>query len=221
MNSFVLKIIACFTMFIDHLRYIIPTKPIFMSYIGRLAFPIFAFQAVEGYAHTKNLKKYLLRLLIVATIAQIPYSLYFSFTNNLNVIFTLIFGLLCIWVYENLKDNKYLALPIIIGVMVFSEIINTDYSYYGIAIMLIFHIFKDKKIIMTLSFIIMTILFFIEHYKLYLFPLNMTVVTYFICVILGIVPCLLYNGKQGPKAKYLFYLFYPLHIVFLLLLANI
>ena len=66
MNSFILKIIACFTMFIDHLRYIIPTKPMFMSYIGRLAFPIFAFQAVEGYAHTKNFKKYLIRLFIFA-----------------------------------------------------------------------------------------------------------------------------------------------------------
>lgn len=216
MNSFILKIIACFTMLIDHLKYIIPTKPMFMSYIGRLAFPIFAFQSVQGYAHSKNLKKYLLRLFIFALISQIPYHFYFD-TNELNVLFTLFFGLLCIYIWEYFKTNKILALTLIIVIMAISGTLHTDYSYYGISIMLIFHIFKDKKVFMTLGFIIMTFIFFIIKYKMYYF--RTTVLILFICTLLGIIPCLLYNGKQGPKAKYLFYFFYPVHILLLLLVS--
>ena len=93
MSSFILKIIACFTMFIDHLRYIVPGNPIIMSYIGRLAFPIFAFQSANGYSYTKNLKKYLLRLLVFALISQIPYHLYFNTTHRLWVL----------WNYNNVN----------------------------------------------------------------------------------------------------------------------
>ena len=60
MNSFILKIIACITMFIDHVGYAIFNGPSWFNYIGRIAFPIFAFQISEGYAHTRNIKKYLL-----------------------------------------------------------------------------------------------------------------------------------------------------------------
>ena len=55
MSSFVLKIIAVITMFIDHLGYTIFGKFSYLNYIGRISFPIFAFQISEGYIHTKNI----------------------------------------------------------------------------------------------------------------------------------------------------------------------
>lgn len=213
MNNFILKIIACFTMLVDHLKYIIPTGPFFMACIGRLAFPIFAFQAAQGYSYSKNFKKYLLRLFIFALISQIPFYLYFNI-DSLNVLFTLFLGLLCIHIYEKLKDKKAIALIMIIAIMALSEVIKTDYSYYGIAIMLIFHILKNNKLIMTICFSIMTLIFFIIQFKM----INIYIIILIICTLLGIVPCLLYNGKQGPKVKYLFYWFYPVHILVLLLL---
>ena len=77
MSAFVLKIIAIITMFIDHIGYIFSNGKIsYFNYIGRLAFPIFAFQISEGYLHTKNLKKYFLRLFLFALISQIPFMLY-------------------------------------------------------------------------------------------------------------------------------------------------
>ena len=73
MSSFVLKIIAIISMFLDHLSYSIYGHFSWLNYLGRLAFPIFAFQITEGYSHTKDLKKYFLRLGIFALISQIPY----------------------------------------------------------------------------------------------------------------------------------------------------
>ena len=76
MTSFTLKIIALITMFIDHSGYVFAGNFSFCNFIGRIAFPIFAFQISEGYKHTKNLKKYFLRLGIFALISQIPFSLF-------------------------------------------------------------------------------------------------------------------------------------------------
>ena len=71
MSSFVLKIIAVTTMLIDHSGYLIFGGFSFMNYIGRLAFPIFAFLITEGYIHTSNIKKYFFRLLVFAIISQL------------------------------------------------------------------------------------------------------------------------------------------------------
>ena len=215
MNSFVLKLIAICSMFIDHLRYIIPMQPMFMAYIGRLAFPIFSFQIVQGYLHTKNFKKYLLRLLIIALISQIPFQLYFS-TTKLNVLFTLILGLICIYIYEHFfKKNKFLSIITILAIMCISEILKCDYSYYGVCMILSFYIFRNKTVAMSVSFIILTLIYYFITYKDLLL---IDTVWLFSCCISSLIPCLLYNGKQGPKIKYLFYLFYPVHLIVLLLI---
>ena len=58
MSAFVLKLIAVFAMVCDHFSYLIFGRFSFLNYIGRIAFPIFAYQITEGYVHTKSLKKY-------------------------------------------------------------------------------------------------------------------------------------------------------------------
>ena len=78
MNSFQLKIIACILMAIDHVGAIMFPDIDLYRIIGRLSFPIFAFLLTEGYVHTRNLKKYFIRLFIFAIIPQIPYSLAFG-----------------------------------------------------------------------------------------------------------------------------------------------
>lgn len=218
MNSFILKFIAICSMFIDHLRYIIPTQPFAMAYIGRLAFPIFSFLIVQGYLHTRNLKKYILRIFIIAIISQIPYYFYFH-NNTLNVLFTLILGLICINTYERfIKKSKFLTITIILLIMFLSNFFNCDYSYYGISIILLFYIFRNNKIIMSISFLIISAIYYIIKYNF--LETAQFILLYCFCA-LSLIPCLLYNGKQGPKIKYLFYLFYPIHISILLFFAHL
>ena len=64
MSSFILKLIAIITMTIDHLGYVVYGKISWMNYIGRLAFPIFAWQISLGFQKTKDVKLYAFRLLI-------------------------------------------------------------------------------------------------------------------------------------------------------------
>lgn len=103
MSAYVLKLIAIITMVFDHSGYLIYGHLSWMNFVGRIAFPIFAFQISEGYIHTHNLKKYFVRLIIFALISQIPYAWFgycFFSKMSLNIIFTLILGLLSISIYE-------------------------------------------------------------------------------------------------------------------------
>ena len=118
MSAFALKIIAMVTMFIDHLfascidpygvdvwnisRHIVPGTGTTLYWIGRMigriAFPIFCFQIVEGVRYTKNWKRYMARLALLALISEIPFDLALKNfqidMSSQNVFLTLLFGMM-------------------------------------------------------------------------------------------------------------------------------
>lgn len=218
MSSFVLKIIAVIAMLFDHAGYVLFKQFSFMNCIGRLAFPIFAFQLTEGYSHTRNLGKYFFRLFIFAIISQVPYMLYlssFNATIHLNIFFTLILGLIAITIYEKL-DNKYWGLLLVTLYAIIAQYFYFDYGWFGIAAIFIFHIFKDKKWLMNLSFILSA---FVYYFYKYIISSNLVYlfIIFFCC--LSLIPINLYDGKKGKDTKYLLYIFYPLHLIILYLLS--
>ena len=212
MTGFILKIIAVITMLCDHAGYIMLGKFSFMNYIGRLSFPIFAFLITEGYKHTKNLKKYFARLLIFAIISQIPYMLFlntFSNSFSLNILFTLILGLLGITIYDKIK-YKPLGIIIVILFSIIAHFSHFDYGWFGIATIFIFYIFKEKKLLMYLFFCIVV---FINYFYNYITSLRIEYLFIIFFCSLSLIPINLYNEKKGKDMKYFLYVFYPLHLI--------
>ena len=108
MTICIIKIIACITMILDHIRYVVPVTNIFVTrFLGRISFPLFAFLLTEGYVHTKNLKNYYKRLFIFAIISQIPFMLFRKLVvgewKMLNIMFTLLLGLIAITIFDKEK----------------------------------------------------------------------------------------------------------------------
>lgn len=220
MSTFVFKLIAIISMFTDHISYVIFDNFSFLNYIGRLAFPIFAFQISQGYQYTNNYKKYFLKLFVFAIVSQIPFILFTSVFSNsfsLNIFFTLLLGLIGIIIYDKLK-NKYHYLGIYLGIFItillgfLANLIKTDYGFYGVFIIVAFYIFKDNKLNNLLVFIITTMIYYLQ-----LILKNGYDYRYIILLIFTIIPFLLitlfYNNKKGPDTKYFLYLFYPLHLL--------
>ena len=92
--------------------------------IGRLAFPIFAFQIVEGFFHTKDFKKYLVRMLLFALISELPFNLMaeggWVFPFHQNVMFTFCIALLFMhWVEKVRLTSKWrFALRLLIAAVI-------------------------------------------------------------------------------------------------------
>ena len=104
-----LHIIAMLFMLMDHLWATLFPAQEWLTCVGRIAFPIFAFMSVEGYFHTHNFKKYLLRMLVFAVISEIPFDLMYGGTwfypVHQNVIWTFILGLLGIHIMETVRKK--------------------------------------------------------------------------------------------------------------------
>lgn len=217
MTSFILKIVGVITMLFDHVGDAIIGKFSFCNLIGRIAFPIFAFQAVQGYIYTKNFKKHMLKLFIFACISQIPFMLFLStFTEEiltLNIFFTLFLGLFALFVYDKCK-NKVLGFLFVILTSILAYFIHVDYGAFGILLMFYFYFFKDKKIPMAITTIVICFLRFVPD--IIATPVLWYIyIQYAIFTALSLIFILFYNKKEGPKAKYFFYVFYPLHLLIL------
>ena len=206
MSSFTLKILAAISMLIDHIGAVFYPTNLLTSpnsiwrIIGRISFPIFAFQLGIGYKNTKSKEKHILTMLIFAIVSQLPFKLAFQ-TERLNIGFTFLISLLIIYTIEKIK-NKIIKMSILIPLFYTATSLETDYGIYGIALCTALYYSQSSKILTfstLFSFILLNAT--ISKNPLSLFAL------------ISIIPILLYNQKQGPKLKLLFYVFYPLHII--------
>ena len=168
MSSFVLKLIAIICMFCDHFSDAVIGHLSVLNVIGRIAFPIFAFQLVIGFINTKNIKNYATRLLIFALIAQLPFmglmfimsydtseltfeniiSMLPSILSNeniltLNIFFTLLLGLFALLLY-NKVSNKFAKWISIIFIIVLAELAKVDYGGWGVFLILFIYLFYPK-----------------------------------------------------------------------------
>ena len=219
LTGFELKMIALITMTIDHIGAVLLPQYGFLRVIGRIAFPIYCFLLVEGYFHTKDIKKYILRLLIFAMISEVFFDMAFyeklCYSRHQNVFFTLLIGLITIFIADLirarfLEKNKFFSLILTIIILIsggmLADILRTDYSLYGVFIIFGFYIFR--KIILSqvicMGYINGVMLGGTQIYALLAMPF-----------------IFLYNEKSGKyRCKWLFYIYYPMHLVVLYLIKQ-
>lgn len=175
--------------------------------IGRIAFPIFCFLLVEGFVHTSNRKKYVIRLAIFALISEIPFDLAFhskllEFSYQ-NVFFTLAIGCATLIVYHIIEEKEFQnrfvkkVIQILVSVagMFMAEFIHTDYGALGVIVIVLFYIVREKRFYQ----IAVGCILFIEK----------------ITALFAFLPIMIYNGKRGLNVKWAFYIFYPAHLLIL------
>ena len=134
-NAFQLKCIAIVTMFIDHVGAILFPGELIFRYIGRISFPIFCFLLIEGFSHTRDIRKYMILLAIFALISEIPYDLAFRHTwfdiERQNVFFTLLIGIVMMYALERCATWPEKAIVVILSMWI-AVVLKTDYNFKGI-----------------------------------------------------------------------------------------
>lgn len=234
LNGNQLKLIAVASMLVDHIGLLLVGNGILpqlvmkqqeyaswyllycvMRIAGRIAFPIYAFLLMEGFFHTKDWKKYALRLGVFALISEIPFDLV-AWQRPLdwqtqNIFFTLFLGLLMLKAMETMEQRmpagsfaasemvpQYIA---VCGFSLLAWLMRTDYDYTGILLIAMYYWFRhNPKKLCCLGLVWMTIM----TGRLFYLP-GLALAFWFIYR---------YNGRRGSgKGKYAFYLVYPVHLL--------
>lgn len=199
-----------------------------MRLVGRIAFPLFAFLLFEGFMHTSNFKRYLLRVGLCALAAEIPFNLIITtaapvyhltgvetslfFPQYQNTVFTLFIALLMLYGmkhFEAAEMNTKAAIRQLFGQLLcvvaacaLAVFAKTDYSYIGVLLIAVFYFFRGNK---KMQILFGCILFL---------GIN-------IASLLAFVPIGMYNGVllRSKKFKMFFYIFYPAHLLMLYLIS--
>lgn len=180
MSAYVLKLIACIAMLVDHTAYVFepqlsavnPWLYVGCRMFGRLAFPLFALGIAEGTTHTSSPKKYLRRMIIFALIAQIPFSLMLgirstpviasfsalgqtvSLYRSFSVMVTLFLGLAaCLSIHTGKHFGAALAIA---AAYIIEKTVGMDYGLLGVLFIIGLYLArasKFKRLIAELIFI--------------------------------------------------------------------
>lgn len=208
----ILKVIAIISMLIDHIGLLFFPQYEILRILGRIAFPIFAYQLAVGYRHTSSKRKYMSRLWVFALVSQIPYTLVFD-TYDFNIIFTLLLAILAI--DQSTKGRWWWVLLglIIVTTSEYIDIVPAfEYGWYGVLTPLLFHWFyHSKKNTLVAQTIALLVFSTMENWWVQNFALLGTL----ICLYL---PKSIFNVQLN---KLFFYLFYPAHLLVLFIILQI
>lgn len=215
-----LKLLACVTMLVDHIGAIFYPQYVLFRVIGRIAFPIYAFLLAEGIAHTRNPKRYLIRLMIGLLLAELPFELLFygklTYWHQ-SVMFTLFLGaVMLLW----MKKSGWNILPFAVCFLV-GKYMNADYGRWGIALIWVFGVSANIPRRWVFQFLASGIVFYLMgSFPIPIWGLSIPIQMF---GLLAMLPIFFYTGRKSTSSKTLqwaFYLFYPLHLMILLLIRN-
>ena len=237
LTAAVLHIIAMTLMLMDHLwATLLPAKE-WLPCAGRVAFPIFAFMAVEGYFHTRSFKKYILRMLLFAVLSEIPFDLMYGGTwfypVHQNVLWTFLLSLLGVWLMEQVrkKGKTWMYLLVCVLVVLAGLVLGTlcmvDYYGAGVLTVFVFYFLHGRKWWCFLGQLAALYWLNVELLGGLMYPVQLFGMEFELCqqglALLALIPIWLYRGRQGYHSKpfqYLCYAFYPVHMLLLVVVLN-
>ena len=219
-----LKLIAMFAMLLDHaaLVFLEGIPYALLRAAGRMAFPLFAFLAAEGEAHTRSRPRYAARIGLAALLSEAPFRLLIEgraigLTGH-NVLFTLLFGIMLLWLYRTAAQKRQTSIWVLFGAAMAAGLLAAwyfrfDYGGAGVLTVFLFGAWRGKR----------------KQNALYdafaLYPLavaGLRSIGYTApAVYCALLPLRLYNGRCGRRMPFrMDYLFYPLHLTVLCLIAG-
>lgn len=207
LNIFTLKMIAVVAMAIDHIGAVLFPQYLEFRIIGRIAFPIFAFTLVEGFLHTRDIQKYMLRLGLLALVSEIPFDLAFFGTplefGHQNVFFTMFLGIAMLYLFVR-NISKLRQFLLVFAMLLLADLLRADYSSAGLLTIFFFYQWRGSKLL-KLSGMAFVNLFYLGGFQKY--------------ACFAALPIAMYNGEKGPSWKWFFYWFYPAHLLIIYLIS--
>lgn len=231
-----LKLLAAFLMVIDHFAILfIPSDTllyVICRLIGRLSMPLFAYYVALGFIHTKHFNNYILRLVVMTLVTQLPFTWIIyndSFWTTLresqglillehfNIGLTFICGLLLLKLLQE-RITPIVGFPLILFLCFLAEL--GDYGLYGVALVVLFYAYHTTKLSLSQCGFAITILTALYTYNPsldYWFSGFVMQAPAFLSI--ALINC--FHTQKVKLPRFFFYWFYPLHMFILLILSTL
>lgn len=194
--------------------------------IGRVAFILFAFMAVEGFCHTHSRVKYLLRLGAFAVISEIPFDLAIEGRlvemSNQNVYFTLFLGVLALCIIRKLHGHPIVQFLGVALCCVAAAFLKTDYMFMGVMLIVVLYLCRKSFLCQvaagTVTIYAGIVMIYVVRYWNWGLPITVYLESGLseMYGLFAFVLIFFYNGQKGKQLpKMCYYLFYPLHLLLL------
>ena len=236
LNSNAIKLLAVLFMTLDHIGFFFDILP--FRYIGRLAFPLFAYAIAEGCRYTKNKRQHFTLLFGLGMVCQVVYYITDPTAMYLNIFLTFSLSVLLIYLLAYAKECSFAKeknpieilsawvgfLGAILAVKVLTDRFDFDYGFFGVMLPVFVALFDTHRLgapkwlerldikwvkLLTLSLGLVCL-----AKQVSATDAEMGAIQWY--ALLALIPLVFYNEKPGKRRiKYFFYLYYPLHMALL------
>ena len=205
LNNFHIKLLAAIFMVIDHVGVVFFPNVLAFRVVGRLSFPLFAWLLTQGEQHTRNIERYLIRLLLLGIVSQPLYVVALQ-GEFLNILFTLMLGVAMLRLCRRYPEQRYWIWA---ASMVAAELLKFEYGAYGLAIIGLLSQFRSNYYWWGI-WLGLHLFLAIASSNFGLFQLPAVVTPLLLLVT---------NQQKGPTVRW-FYTFYPAHLLLIWAIAR-
>ena len=215
LSSNALKLIALVCMTVDHVGFMLYPHLTVLRIIGRIAFPIFAYMIAEGCRYTSNRIRYLGTILLLGIAMQV----FFWFTRRSlyqHILITFSMSIVLIFSVQNARKQGgvwiVLSCLVFLGeafaCLVLKKLLpwrsyEIDYGFCGVLLPFLIYSGRNRTERLAAAAV-----------GLAAVSLAMSSRQWWCLLSLPLLA--LYSGERGRyRLKYLFYIYYPLHLIVL------
>ena len=188
----------------------IATVALVLQAVETVAVPIFVFLLAEGFIHTSDWKKYLLRVAGLAVLTEIPYDIAMNQKvlefGMQNPVIGLVLCMILLYLFERFKAKKLICVIMALAGLVWSLMLKVDHGIPMILMVCVIRVFRNKRMFMGFSGMAAA-------------ALCTGISPFYLAAPMGFLATHFYNGEPGESNRLVNYLFYPVSLLAIGLVA--
>lgn len=188
----------------------IATMALVLQAVETVAVPIFVFLLAEGLQHTSDFRKYVLRVAGLAVLTEIPFDLAMNQKvlefGSQNPVFGLLLCMVLWYLFRRFAGKKLICVVMALAGLVWALMLKVEHGIPTLLMFCVVYLFRNKKMYMGFSGMAAA-------------ALCTGLSPFYLAAPMGFLATHFYNGEPGNSSRLVNYLFYPVILLVIGLIA--
>ena len=190
---------------------IIATVALILQAMETVAVPIFVFLLFEGFLHTSDWKRYMARVGALAVLSEIPFD--FALNGKMlefssqNPVLGLLLCMVLLCLFRRFADKKLMCVIVALAASLWAVMLKIDHGVPMVLMICIIYLFRNKRMFMGFSGVAVA-------------AMCTAISPFYLVAPMGFLAIHFYNGEEGNSSRLVNYLFYPVTLLSIALVAK-